>query len=928
MKPVRDIVGWLALVLGPLALMAVALIHWVVEGAREFAQEDAQSMARSVARVIDATGGVAYERLRRMGADPVIAGAVATGDVDALSRTVDVYRLHRDVVGLLVFDREGALVTSGGRVLQEDVDRVLERGVLVPVRGPFGLRVYLSAPVVRRGEVVGRLVMVVALDEVENVVDAFEDRAVTVYLLDEDGIAIEGPPDSRGVRISFPEEGTAFIEDQPVRHPFATTRALEGTIRVLAVRRTPATGSFVLLTLAGVLAVAILLGLGILSWTRRVERAEAGVGRRERELRAMQEMAVDATVLGDTERVLRVASARAAELIGVTSAAVVLVDSDRRAELRRTYPLPEAPVTLDVTGNSLLFRAINHGRRECGLASAHAREWIELGFGEGRWECWTPLVAHRKVLGALGLFCDDPRPPIDIEEGALLDGLAANLAGALESQSRLAELEHQRAMLSTVVEASPDGLAALDDASRIVLDNPAFRGMLKLDRTLEGEPISRALSEFRGRGGRIDLDFDYQRTLEEAKEGRTTRGALRLIYGGQVRSMESLMVSLRLPTGGEGVLLSLRDVSERAELDQVRSLHKRVAVLAEQASSRAALLDKVLAASELGLVFLDREGRVAYSNELFGSLVGIPSPSRGMPAMALEEAVASRAAGYPEGLVFRGGEMRIEGPPSRLLSVRAVEVGGEDGQPLGRLISLRDDTRRRELEEAREAFLAVAAHEMRNPVTALRMMAEMALRGDESQRTSMIQRIEARTRELQALVERLLDLTRADLGSFVLERRRVPLLPLVREVVDSHSVQGAELEVEGDPEACAWADPTRARQVVGNLVSNAIRYGEKRPVRVRVGRCNDETFVAVSDEGRGIPEIEREKIFSRFGRGQSGSRGPGLGIGLYISRRIAEAHGGRIELDSVPGEGSTFTLVLPRAWDEPSSDRTFSATGA
>jgi signal transduction histidine kinase len=495
------------------------------------------------------------------------------------------------------------------------------------------------------------------------------------------------------------------------------------------------------------------------------------------------------------------------------------------------------------------------------------------------------------------------------EDERLLDGLAATTAVALESHERLAELAHQRAILGTVVDASPDALLALGTDNRVVLDNPAARALVRSNRSLAGRLLHEIIDDAARRGGHWDFDFDPDRLLARSRAGTTTRGAFRLSFDGSTTAFESVMAPLPLPRGEMGSLVSMRDVSERTELEEIRRLHQQVTLLASEAAGRAAVLEQVLAASEMGLVFFDADGRVAYANDLFGELLGVRTP-----AVGLLEGELARLVGEEVDDTFVDLRtptlLRTHGPGRKALAMRSVEVLDRSERSIGRLVSIRDETAQRELEEARESFIGIAAHELKNPLAVLRIQAELGLR-DETRAQPALHRILERTRELQGLVDLLLDATRAELGKLSLERSRVEVGGLVAEAAEPYLAQGAPIAIDAERDVHAWADALRLKQVVSNLLSNAVRYGGEGSISVRVSRAPGEVRIAVRDQGPGIPAEEQARIFDRFGQGRSAARGPGLGIGLYLSQRIAAAHGGRIDLRSAPGAGSTFTVVLP-----------------
>jgi signal transduction histidine kinase len=180
-------------------------------------------------------------------------------------------------------------------------------------------------------------------------------------------------------------------------------------------------------------------------------------------------------------------------------------------------------------------------------------------------------------------------------------------------------------------------------------------------------------------------------------------------------------------------------------------------------------------------------------------------------------------------------------------------------------------------------------------------------------------------RRLIGLVEELLDTSRLTSGRLQLRREPIDLSALVEEVVarttsagtrgnTSVTIRGAK-SVEGK-----W-DRARVEQVVTNLVTNAVKYGRGSPVEIEVGSSEEGAILTVRDRGIGIGDADQVRIFERFERAVSSQQYGGLGLGLWISREIVEAHGGRISVASAPGEGATFQVMLPfDGTDESTAD--------
>ncbi len=221
--------------------------------------------------------------------------------------------------------------------------------------------------------------------------------------------------------------------------------------------------------------------------------------------------------------------------------------------------------------------------------------------------------------------------------------------------------------------------------------------------------------------------------------------------------------------------------------------------------------------------------------------------------------------------------------------------------------------------EQLKRFTADVSHELRTPLTALRAVGEVALRGRhdaEGYREvigSMLEEVDRLTR----LTDELLTLARADAGEARLRREAVDVAALAREVAEHLAVLAEEKEqriVVAALPAVVQGDRTVLRQALVNLAVNAVKYSPPRTaVRIEAGRRDGAVVLEVADEGPGIAPEHRERIFERFYRiDKSRSREMGgTGLGLALVKWAAEAHGGRVELDSEVGRGSTFCVVLP-----------------
>lgn len=232
----------------------------------------------------------------------------------------------------------------------------------------------------------------------------------------------------------------------------------------------------------------------------------------------------------------------------------------------------------------------------------------------------------------------------------------------------------------------------------------------------------------------------------------------------------------------------------------------------------------------------------------------------------------------------------------------------------------------RRAEEAirlRETFLSVAGHELRTPLLPLQLRLQSLLRrsrGGASLEPAVllgeVAAAEWQTRRLGQLVDQFLDVSHLVAGhALELRRRRVDLGELVTGVLEGMQRQieasGSEVVRELRRPAEGEWDPRRLETVVTGLVQNALKFGQGRPIDVRVAPGEGTVRLVVRDRGIGMSESEQAHIFDRFSRSVSELHYGGLGLGLYISRWVVEAHGGRISVESRPGEGATFTVELP-----------------
>jgi len=226
--------------------------------------------------------------------------------------------------------------------------------------------------------------------------------------------------------------------------------------------------------------------------------------------------------------------------------------------------------------------------------------------------------------------------------------------------------------------------------------------------------------------------------------------------------------------------------------------------------------------------------------------------------------------------------------------------------------------------EARDEFLSIASHELRTPLTALLLHVQSVMqrlqRAEHPPDPQEVMRsMESANRlasRLGKMIGELLEVSRVAMGSLRLQREEVDLESVVRESLLRFDVQlqgaGCRVEVHADGKLTGRWDAARLEQAIDNLISNAVKYGAGKPVEVRLRDRGEKVLLEVRDHGIGIPPADQARVFERFERAVSRRQFGGFGLGLWITRKVVEAHGGSIELTSEPGAGTAFTVELPR----------------
>jgi signal transduction histidine kinase len=343
--------------------------------------------------------------------------------------------------------------------------------------------------------------------------------------------------------------------------------------------------------------------------------------------------------------------------------------------------------------------------------------------------------------------------------------------------------------------------------------------------------------------------------------------------------------------------------------------------LKEKAAREDRLLPGIMARLEEGVILFGAAGRLEQFNPAAQRHLGLGAPLA--KGMATQDVFRGQEGPDAVQKAYRGTscEWRMA-RAGRTLRVKAIPFAPL-GSVSGVLLTMDDVTNQDALETTRQKFISNVSHELKTPVTAIRIAAENLQEENlQEPARSMAQSIMRSVDRLTLLLGDLSELSRIESGALHLAPVRLDLLAfldtLMRDLQPRDSVSGVQLalDVDAPPGAVILADPLRLQQVIENLVSNALKFSP------RVGRVDLSVQITsqgqiweVRDQGPGIPEAEQGRIFERFYRAQSAKVKPGTGLGLAIVKHLCRLMGGEVAVESRPGEGALFRVILPLSYE-------------
>jgi len=430
----------------------------------------------------------------------------------------------------------------------------------------------------------------------------------------------------------------------------------------------------------------------------------------------------------------------------------------------------------------------------------------------------------------------------------------------------------------------------------------------------------------------LSRDKQIRRANKSALKGQASRFDMKLVSLDTQKAMHidfSVSPLLDRQRNVINIIASGNDITARVVAEQQSRRHithlKKVEDELQESQRR---FQALLNSNIIGVAIFKFSGEILQANEAFYNLIGYSATEIKTKHVEWVNLIAPEFMGRHrkamKELRARGESLPHEKEFVRQDGTRLPVLVGSAmvDQPEQEVIAfVLDISARKRLEKRKDEFIGLASHELKTPLTTIKVFAQLLERSlrnqDQPKNLDYLLRMNAQINRLTSLVEELLDVSKIEAGKLLLQYEVHDIAQLIKDTVAEIQAISPEhtIVLEGEIEDRVTIDPYRLKQVLINLFTNAIKYSPlSKMVIVRLSGTDHHVEVQVQDYGLGIDMIDQARIFEKFvrARGKNLHSFPGLGLGLYISKQIIERHGGKIWVKSVPSQGSTFYFQIPK----------------
>ncbi|NIM47205.1 MAG: PAS domain S-box protein [Candidatus Aenigmarchaeota archaeon] len=540
----------------------------------------------------------------------------------------------------------------------------------------------------------------------------------------------------------------------------------------------------------------------------------------------------------------------------------------------------------------------------------------------------VPLKTDGKIVGVIKL---GSKKILDISEGKkkFLETVGREITVAIENAELLEGINRQRGQLESIQNSMRDGLMVFDK-NKVILDyNKAAEEMFEIKKDIRGisaeEWVKHSLKYTKYD---VKIEGDPFKVFEEVvSKKKISRIRTEVTKKGTPYNIFDLIISPILDSDKNviGVLANFRDFTK---------LEKQKREIAEQTEKWLAVFNNVAD----GIAVLDQNFKFVSVNPALEKLLGIK-----WKALIGKECGKILDPRFPDGIpVCTECPVKKANFGERIVTYKNILIKSKVGESwvkisaspirnkfsneiFGIVLTIRDMSKEKEIEEAKNEFISMASHELRTPLTAMKGFLSMLLKGDfgplEEKQLYLAEKVARSTERMVNLVEDLLDTSRIESKRIILKTLPIDPTKIIEAVVANLALKASEKQISimiknSTDIPLVLVDKERLHQILYNLIDNAIKYSfPLAKVTISFKKEKEILIINIKDTGVGISKEEKEKLFKKFSRiyNPLSIQTGGTGLGLFIVKNLIEAHGGEIWVKSRIGKGTTFSFSLPQA---------------